>query len=186
MNTSILFFGNSLHGDDGFGPAVYAALMTGKAGPIGAQLACVETAGLAALNYLDGCEEAVLVDAIHSDDPELLGQVVPFDPSSLCDEAHPCSSHAYGLPYLLRLLPIVFDGRAPRVQILGAFSQRPRAFCLSLSDTMNRAVDQAVRWLAVRYGLDAHPSWPATIGHSRLASPDEPIPKHGRFEKRGR
>ena len=58
----VLCFGNELHGDDGFGPAV-GRRMAAMALPADCEVFEAGTRGLDAMALLEGCSVAVLVDA---------------------------------------------------------------------------------------------------------------------------
>ena len=60
MLTHVVCFGNAWHGDDGFGQHVLRRL------PAGIPAFDAGTAGLNALGYFEGCDKAVIVDAVRT------------------------------------------------------------------------------------------------------------------------
>lgn len=153
----VLCFGNELHGDDGFGPAVGRRLAQ-AALPGGWTLQQVGTSGLDALALLQDCGAAILVDA------EAPGAGPGACPGRLrerrADELRPepvLVGHGMGLGFLLQALPQLRVADAPplRLRILTAEMARLRSFDPCLSPAMARAVDAAVEWLRGWMAADA-------------------------------
>jgi hydrogenase maturation protease len=61
---AVIGIGNVLLGDDGFGPCVVALLQAGWEFPDNVTLVDAGTPGLGLVTFLDGCDVAVLVDAV--------------------------------------------------------------------------------------------------------------------------
>ena len=74
----VICFGNELHGDDGFGPAVHARLAVGPL-PAGVRLMRADIAGLAAIGCFEGCGQAIVVDALRGFGPA--GSLHALDPA---------------------------------------------------------------------------------------------------------
>lgn len=139
----IICFGNELHGDDGFGPAVHARLAAGPL-PAGVRLMRADLAGLAAIGCFDGCDEAILVDAVAGFGPP--GSLHELDASDFADAAArdeaPAGFHGAGVGGLLRLLPVALP-RLPAIRLVGAEAGHLAAFSPGLSPAVASAVDSA-------------------------------------------
>jgi hydrogenase maturation protease len=97
----ILCFGNPLHGDDGFGPAVHERLAELPL-PKTLRLFDAGTPGLAALALFHDCDEAIVVDALAPGDaPGRLSQPAPGRAIAMEDVL---PGHGVGVGYLLRAL----------------------------------------------------------------------------------
>lgn len=139
----VICFGNELHGDDGFGPAVHACLADGPIPP-GVRLLRADLAGLAAINCFDGCHRAIVVDALSGFGPP--GSVHDLDAAELIaaaarDEA-PAGFHGAGVGSLLQLLPAAL-AQVPPIRVVGAEIGRLAAFTPGLSPAVAPAVRRA-------------------------------------------
>lgn len=95
MNMRIIGVGNPLRGDDVLGHAVVDLLSAEALDP---RVSLHKTGGDAAdvVDLLGGCEAAIIVDAVQSDEP--VGTVVILDcAQSLPQQLFLCSSHAFGV-----------------------------------------------------------------------------------------
>lgn len=147
----IVCFGNPLHGDDGFGPAVYQRLASLPL-PRGLRLFDCGTSGLGALAAFEGCDEAVIVDALApAGAPGRLDYLLP-DAISL-ESAVP--GHGSGLGYLLRVLASRAEP-APTIRILAAEASAVVPFQPGLSEPVARAVEEAVAALSAFFGPRRH------------------------------
>jgi hydrogenase maturation protease len=138
----VLCFGNELHGDDGFGPAVGRALA--ELGlPGGWELHQLGTRGLDALALLQDCEAALLVDAeAPAGQP---GRLRERRADELGSEAS-LVGHGMGLGFVLqalRAMPV----RPGVLRILTAEMAEVRSFHLALSPAVAGAVEPAARQL---------------------------------------
>lgn len=135
----ILCFGNPLHGDDGFGPAVYQRL---AALPVPADLKLIDagTPGLAALAWFKGCDEVIIVDALAP--AEQPGKLYDLTPDMIEPETE-VPGHGIGVGYLLRALQALAEP-LPAIRILAAEASAITPFSLELSAPVALAVDQAV------------------------------------------
>jgi hydrogenase maturation protease len=138
----VVCFGNPLHGDDGFGPAVCARL---AAAPLPADVRVFEagTRGLDALALLTGCREAILVDAQAGRRP---GRLRLFAPEALAGQAQAATGHGEGIGYLLRALAALGEP-GPTLRILVAEADELRPFSPGLSPKLAAAADRAARLL---------------------------------------
>ena len=134
----ILCFGNSLHGDDGFGIAVCRCLeehMSSQA----VRLFEVGLRGIDALTLFDGCQEAILVDAL--DTPG----VTPGTLQVLSGDALPVTAetgHGCGVAWLLQALAVTH--RPPqKVTLIGAVIDRLTPFSTRLSPALAAQVGAA-------------------------------------------
>lgn len=139
----VLGFGNIYQGDDGFGPKVCEALAR-EALPDDVRVYDVGTAGLHALSLLEGCDRAILVDAMASlGEPGRLHRLLPDDARVPGD---PLSSHGLGLAHLLRVLPLTLDP-VPEVLLLCAEAEDIQSFSPTLTPALRDAVSRAVSLL---------------------------------------
>lgn len=112
----VICFGNALHGDDGFGPYVYQRLQQ-LDWPEDVRLFNAATAGLDALAWLEGCREAILVDALA--DRGSPGTVHVLGPEALPRPDSDLSGHAAGIPYLLQAARAIYPA-LPDIVVVGA------------------------------------------------------------------
>jgi hydrogenase maturation protease len=158
MIRRILCFGNPLHGDDGFGAAVFA-LLSRRPRPSGLELFEAGTPGPAALALFQDCDEAVVVDAlapagapgrIHRLAPE---RIILLAPERALAERTP-AAHGMGLGYALQALAAL-PGPRPQVSVIGAEAESHRPFQPGLSPALARAARRVARLLAP-YFEDGH------------------------------
>jgi hydrogenase maturation protease len=147
----IICFGNPLHGDDGFGPAVYQRLASFPL-PDGLRLFDCGTAGLGALSAFDECDEAVVVDALAPAGSP--GRLSYPSPEEIFLE-NVVAGHASGVGYLLRVLATRPD-RSPKIRILAAEAATVAPFQPGLSEPVARAVEEAVMDLRAYFGPNRH------------------------------
>lgn len=138
----ILCFGNPLHGDDGFGAAVYADLAARRRGA-GVRLFDAGTPGLAALALFEDCDEAIIVDVLAPAGAP--GRIARPDPAGVAAEATP-APHGMGLGYVLQALAAL-PGPRPALRIIGAQAHSHRPFSPGLSAPVARAARQVARSL---------------------------------------
>jgi hydrogenase maturation protease len=141
----ILCFGNSLHGDDGFGPAVAMALRRLELPSHVAVYDCA-TRGLDAVSLFEGCERVVIVDAIQGDTP---GRVHWLAPEDVPSEGASLTMHGSGVGDLLatvrRLLPA-----PPGISLLVAEITQCKSYAPGLSIDAAAAVSEACMQLRQR------------------------------------
>ncbi|MGD0960357.1 MAG: hydrogenase maturation protease [Methylomonas sp.] len=138
----ILCFGNPLHGDDGFGHAVYQQLVTLPL-PNDLRLFDAGTPGPAALMLFQGCDEVIIVDACNlGNEPGRLSQPLP---EAIIAEAS-VSGHGAGVGYLLQALAALPE-QAPRIRIIAVEIATAKPFQPGLSAAVTRGVDEAVSLL---------------------------------------
>ena len=146
----ILCFGNPLHGDDGFGAAVFAALSATTL-PEGLEVIEAGTPGLAALSLFEDCAEAIVVDALApAGEP---GRVVWLSPETVIAENAP-APHGLGLGYVLQALAAL-PGPCPNIRIIGVEAESLRPFQPGLSPAVARAAAEVANLLAPCVG-DGH------------------------------
>lgn len=140
----ILCFGNDLHGDDGFGPALGAALR--RRGPP-ADVAIVDCGirGLDAVQFFSDCAEVVVVDALLGSQP---GRLHDLPADAVPPEAG--RGHGSGLGDLLRSLPVLLE-RLPAIRVLAAETAACTPFRPGLSPALAAAVETAAARLAARW-----------------------------------
>lgn len=151
MVRHIICFGNPLHGDDGFGPAVHRRLALLPL-PGGLRLTDAGAPGLAALALFENCHEAIIVDALAPRGaPGRLSQPAP---ESIAYEAS-APGHGVGVGYLLRALAATFE-RAPRIKIVAVEASAITPFRPGLSKPVAKAVEEAVTLLSAYFGSNSH------------------------------
>jgi hydrogenase maturation protease len=138
----VVCFGNALHGDDGFGQHVFARLREPGVLPDGVAAFDAGVAGLNALGYFEGCEKAVVVDALRKGArPGTLHRLVPAD---LEPSGAELSLHELGVSSLLAALAAIAR-EPPDVVLIGAEAGELRAFSDRLSPPLAAALPAAVR-----------------------------------------
>jgi hydrogenase maturation protease len=143
----VICFGNALHGDDGFGPAVFRCL-SALDPPADVRLFDAGTCGLDALMLFDGCTEAFVVDALAPGHQP--GRVVRMEPSALLPESS-LPGHGAGVGHLLTALAAL-GGTLPVVIAAEAAQLRP--FSPGLSAAMERAVSETTALLCQALGMN--------------------------------
>ncbi|MFM2058043.1 MAG: hypothetical protein RLY71_2428 [Pseudomonadota bacterium] len=144
----VLCFGNELHGDDGFGPAVGRRLADDPARPLppGWQLHQIGTRGLDALALLHDCAAAILVDAAEPQGQP--GRLCTPDLAGMAPEPV-LAGHGLGIGSLLQALHALHDaaGPTPRpgpaLRLLTAEMSALTPFRLGLSEAVEAAVAPA-------------------------------------------
>ncbi len=150
----VIFFGNELHGDDGFGPAVYQRLAEFDL-PADVRLFDAATRGLDALSLFDGCQHAIVVDALEPGrHPGRVSQ--PAAQSLLPELALP--GHGAGLGFVLSALTAL---GAPLPTIIVAEAEQVRAFAPGLSPAMQQAVRVTTTLLCQMLNIQQ-----ASVGHA--------------------
>ena len=134
----VIFFGNPLHGDDGFGPAVFAHM---KHRPLPSDVRLFEagTCGLNALALFDGCTEAIVVDAMAPESHP--GRITQPAAETLRTEAW-LPGHAAGVGFLLEALTAL---GTPMPKIITAEAAALNAFSPGLSPAVQNAVEPTAR-----------------------------------------
>jgi hydrogenase maturation protease len=135
----VLCFGNLWQGDDGFGIHVGRHLQTLLPVP---SMSVVEIGlrSLDALPWFEGCDEVILVDALHD---------LKFPPGTVrllaTDEIlpHGNSCHAFGIHYLLQAVKAML-ACPPPVLLIGAVADTIVPF----TDTLSRALLPAAEAVA--------------------------------------
>ncbi|WP_078120476.1 hydrogenase maturation protease [Thiosocius teredinicola] len=142
----VICFGNELHGDDGFGPAVFAALDARQL-PDSVRLFRADVSGLSAINCFANCERALVIDALQGYGPA--GSVHALNRDDVLVEQS-LSGHGAGVGAVLELLPSALPS-LPDVDVIGAEVERVAAFEPGLTPCVAAAVplvvEQVVRWL---------------------------------------
>ncbi len=118
--TRIVCIGNRHHPEDEAGPRVHS-LLRAAALPSGVELVDGGTGGLNLLACVERAGRVVFVDSVSGFGRP--GEVLVLDPEEVTAAASPRYDHAAGLAYLLRILPVVCEGPAPEVVIVGVEGQ---------------------------------------------------------------
>jgi hydrogenase maturation protease len=101
------------------------------------------TAGLAALDYFEGCRKVVIVDALKTGGAPGRVSRLALDEIDLPDEAY--SMHQFGVNHLLAAMKATFAGRdAPVVVVIGAEVGEIDPFTDRLSPALEDALEPVV------------------------------------------
>lgn len=139
----VICFGNELHGDDGFGPAVHARLAAAPV-PDHVRVLRADIAGLAAIGCFEGCGLAIVVDALRGFGPAgSLHELAAADFAADAARAEaPAGFHGAGLGALLALLPAALE-RLPQIRLVGVEAAHVAPFSPGLSASVAARVDDA-------------------------------------------
>ena len=149
----IICFGNPLHGDDGFGPAVYQRLAALPL-PDDVRIFDAGASGPAALALFEDCDEAIIVDAMASGAAP--GQIAELPPDAAFIECR-VSGHGAGVGYLLQALAARTEP-TPRIRIIAAEAVRVAPFQPGLSEPVINAVEEAFALLSSYFARNGHES----------------------------
>lgn len=144
----ILCFGNPLHGDDGFGPAVAAHLRTLPL-PDDIQVVDCGVRGLDALALFEGCDEILVVDAAQGPDA---GRIHELSADDVMPET-PVTGHAGGLGQLLQYMRCL-PAPHPLVRIMAVETPHVAAFQPVLSSPVRQAIPEIAGRITRHWGLD--------------------------------
>lgn len=139
----VICFGNELHGDDGFGIRMYAALCRLE-WPKDVKVFNAGIAGLNALRFLEACKQAILVDALVNFGN--IGEICVLRPEDLAERPQQLTGHGLGIPYLLEALKIIREP-LPDILIVGVEIAAVKPFSPGLSDKTEQAVPETVRMI---------------------------------------
>ncbi|MBT9520254.1 MAG: hydrogenase maturation protease, partial [Dechloromonas sp.] len=134
----ILCFGNPLHGDDGFGPAVSLALKRIKLPPEVKVIDC-GTRGLDALHLFEDCAHVMIVDAMAGANP---GKLRLLQPHSVPLESSGSGGHGAGVGYLLAAVRATIP-KPPVIEIVAVEIGPVKTFAPGLSLEVAAAVAEA-------------------------------------------
>jgi hydrogenase maturation protease len=144
----VICFGNIWQGDDGFGIRVFKRLCEQRDRPAHARLFEAGTAGLAALDYFEGCRKAVIVDALKSGGAPGLVRRFTMDEIGSPDDEY--SLHQLGVNHLLAAVTAAFAGRVPpEVVVIGAEIGEIDPFTDRLSRALEAALETVVELVAL-------------------------------------
>ncbi|WP_434358790.1 hydrogenase maturation protease [Parasalinivibrio latis] len=131
----ILCFGNSLHGDDGVGPAV-AARLQATALPDGARVFDAGVMGLNAMPLFENCSHVLLIDAMDIGlEPGQWGFIEADTSFSGLS-----GIHGGGVGYLLQAVTSVVSP-VPEIAVLGIQIEKVGGFNPVLSDAVTASLD---------------------------------------------
>lgn len=141
LTRRVFCFGNPLHGDDGIGPRIAAALRQMR-WPEDVEVVEMGVRALELPGLLEDCAAAVLVDAVRGDG--IAGQVaVRRVAEILRPEDGATISHAADLQFALRSAQAEF-GRLPPTRVVTVTVADLKTFTIGLSPAVERAVPLAV------------------------------------------
>lgn len=145
----VIGFGNSLHHDDGFGPAVIAALAAGPTMP-GVDVCEGGAPGFGALSLFEGFRTVLIVDAIRDGGP--VGDLGWVEPQAVIATTGGSGAalHGGGLAEMLRLLPLAIGEPGPRIELLLCRIIELQPFHVGMSYKIRRAVAMAVAMIKAR------------------------------------
>jgi len=153
-STHVICFGNLWFGDDGFGIHVYRQLVEL---PLSDNVTLYDASilGMGALNCFEGCDKAIVVDAI-----DYMGEAGKVHRLSIEDikliTGNDYTTHTMGLNHLLHLLPIAFSPQElPKVVIYAAEIERLSNLSDELSQPMKKSLAETVK--LIKRELLTHP-----------------------------
>ncbi len=139
----IICFGNELHGDDGFGIRIYTQLCR-LTWPEDVVVFNAGIAGLNALRFFEGCQQAILVDALAN--AGHVGEVCLLRPDDLADRPQQLTGHGLGIPYLLEAVKVIREQEPqPDILIVGVEIAAITPFSPGLSVCTEQAVPKTVQ-----------------------------------------
>ncbi|MCL5773031.1 MAG: hydrogenase maturation protease [Firmicutes bacterium] len=112
----IICIGNRLVPEDSAGPAVYDLLKQQEL-PLDIEAIDGGVAGLNLLRFVEGAECVVFVDKVNGFGKP--NEVVILESAEASTAAENTHSHSAGLPYLLRIIPEVCEGKIPHISLVG-------------------------------------------------------------------
>ena len=136
----VLCFGNLWAGDDGLGIHLFQELCQ-RPLPPRVRLFEAGLLGLAALRCFEDCSKAIVVDALLEANGTA-GTIRRLRPEELSQHA-PLSSHALGVAYLLRVLPLAMAGTPlPAIVILAVTITQINPADNTLSPAVREAIPE--------------------------------------------
>src|SRR5262249_48849114 len=139
----VICFGNLWQGDDGFGVRVFQRLCDRSDWPDHVKLFEAGTAGLAALDYFEGCRKVGIVGALKTGGAPGSVFRLSLDEVGMPDETY--SLHQLGVNHLLAAMTAFFGGRdTPEVVVVGAEAGEIDLFTDRLSPALEAALEPVV------------------------------------------
>ena len=142
----ILCFGNTLHGDDAFGPAVGLALRRQPLPP-GVEIIDCGIRGLDALPFFEDCPRVVIVDAMLGTSP---GRISVIDTDAVPPESPVTSGHGAGVHALLQAVATML-AEPPEIALVVAELAEAQPFANGLSLEVAGAVGEAAALIRARW-----------------------------------
>ena len=152
----VLCFGNLWQGDDGFGIQVGRSLQ-GLAHPGAMQVFEIGLRGMDALPFFDGCDEVILVDAVH-DASAATGTLRVLLPADIAPDTSQ-SGHSFGVNYLLQMVAAT-QTKPPPVTLMGAVVAAIVPFTDQLSAELEAARSVVVDCILQRLSRNDAPELP--------------------------
>ncbi len=141
----VLCFGNPLHGDDGYGPAVAIVLRRQLSG-CGVEVVDCGTRGLDALHWFEDCPHVVIIDAMAGPKP---GTVRLLRPREIPVENH-LGGHGAGVGYLLEAVRETME-KPPIIDVIATEIGPVSSFSPGLSLETAAAVAETVTLIRERF-----------------------------------
>ena len=139
-NILILGLGNILLGDEGVGVRVIEQLLTH---PLPDQIEVIDggTAGYELINFFEGKEKVIIVDAVKTNDTP--GSVYKMDLSLVQeDETVQLSLHQIGLKNVFKMASLM--DLNPEVTLVGIVPKNYQDYHIGLSDEVEKAIPLAI------------------------------------------
>lgn len=142
----ILCFGNPLHGDDGFGPAVAMAL---RRVLLKVQVEVIDcgTRGIDALHFFENCTHVIVVDAMAGDQPGRLNQLAA---DRIPVESAGSGGHGAGVGYLLAAVRETM-ATPPAIDVIAVEIGSVKTFAPGLSLEVAAAVAETTELIRTRW-----------------------------------
>ena len=140
QNILILGLGNILLGDEGVGVRVIEQLLTH---PLPDEIEVIDggTAGYELINFFEGKEKVIIVDAVKTNDTP--GSVYKMDLSLVQeDETVQLSLHQIGLKNVFKMASLM--DLNPEVTLIGIVPKNYQDYNIGLSDEVEKAIPLAI------------------------------------------
>jgi hydrogenase maturation protease len=139
-NILILGLGNILLGDEGVGVRVIEQLLS-RSFPDEIEVIDGGTAGYELINFFEGKEKVIIVDAVKTDDTP--GSVYKMDLSTVQeDETVQLSLHQIGLKNVFKMASLM--DLNPEVTLIGIVPKNYQDYNIGLSDEVEKAIPLAI------------------------------------------
>lgn len=138
----VIGFGNSLHGNDGFGEQIINSMKLGNAWPK-VEFIFAGCAGLDAMHLFENVDETIVVDVIHSDAAK--GDLEWYNKNEVIALDSGRNDHGMGLGYLFRALDSL--NISSSIKCLLCKTDSPEVYTLSLDPEIDQRVDQTFKLL---------------------------------------
>ena len=135
----VIGFGNSLHGNDGFGEYVVNRMKRERSW-FGVEFIFAGCAGLDAMRLFENVDEMIAVDVIHSASAK--SDLAWYSKDEVIALDSERNDHGMGLGYLFRALDAL--DICPSIRCLLCRSESPKAFTLGMDPAIDQSIERAI------------------------------------------